>query len=187
MSFSYSGDSCHCPSIKIDWTCVLILFSGFSVIQFCSTAFAYYAQATAAGEIFGHTLQSLRGIKYLYKSVTWTLIIQCCSSFTIAYLSVVSTCRYNVFQIGFIALAILTFIYYSAFVSFWIFPHLLAQMENKKYIGGGAGGRGCIPFNLLRGFSWTLYFVMLRVGEERSRLAGYNFPLDQCSDIKGAT
>lgn len=38
-----------------------------SVIQFCSTAFAYYAQATSAQEIFGHTLQSLRGIKYLYK------------------------------------------------------------------------------------------------------------------------
>ncbi|CAO2820104.1 unnamed protein product [Amaranthus hypochondriacus] len=67
----------------------LILLCSISVIQFCSTAFAYYAQATAAGEIFGHTLQSLRGIKYLYK--------------------------YNVFQIGFIALAILTFIYYSAF------------------------------------------------------------------------
>lgn len=44
-------------------------FRTFSVIQFCATAFAYYAQATAAEEIFGHTLQSLRGIKYLYKSV----------------------------------------------------------------------------------------------------------------------
>jgi len=42
-------------------------FLYLSVIQFCSTAFAYYAQATAAQEIFGHTLQSLRGIKYLYK------------------------------------------------------------------------------------------------------------------------
>lgn len=41
-----------------------------SVIQFCATAFAYYAQATAAQEIFGHTLQSLRGIKYLYKYVS---------------------------------------------------------------------------------------------------------------------
>ncbi|KAE8654254.1 LIMR family protein [Hibiscus syriacus] len=36
------------------------------VIQFCSTAFGFYAQATAAQEIFGHTLESLRGIKYLY-------------------------------------------------------------------------------------------------------------------------
>ncbi|PSS34667.1 LIMR family protein [Actinidia chinensis var. chinensis] len=59
------------------------------VIQFCGTAFAYYAQATAAQEIFGHTLQSLRGIKYSYK--------------------------YNVFQIAFIALAGLTFVYYAAF------------------------------------------------------------------------
>lgn len=67
----------------------LILLCSISVIQFCATAFAYYAQATAAGEIFGHTLQSLRGIKYLYK--------------------------YNVFQIGFVALAILTFLYYAAF------------------------------------------------------------------------
>lgn len=40
------------------------------MIQFCATAFAYYAQATAAQEIFGHTLQSLRGIKYLYKYVS---------------------------------------------------------------------------------------------------------------------
>lgn len=47
----------------------------FSVIQFCATAFAYYAQATAAQEIFGHTLQSLRGIKYLYKSVKLTRIL----------------------------------------------------------------------------------------------------------------
>ncbi|XP_024968104.1 LIMR family protein At5g01460-like isoform X1 [Cynara cardunculus var. scolymus] len=67
----------------------LILLSSISVIQFCSTAFAYYAQATAAQEIFGHTLESLRGIKYLYK--------------------------YNVFQIAFIALAGLTFVYYTAF------------------------------------------------------------------------
>ncbi|KAM1159768.1 hypothetical protein ACFX19_033468 [Malus domestica] len=67
----------------------LILLSSISVIQFCSTAFAYYAQATAAQEIFGHTLQSLRGIRYLYK--------------------------YNVFQIAFVALAGLTFVYYAAF------------------------------------------------------------------------
>ncbi|KVI11429.1 LMBR1-like membrane protein [Cynara cardunculus var. scolymus] len=65
----------------------LILLSSISVIQFCSTAFAYYAQATAAQEIFGHTLESLRGIKYLYKLVT----------------------------IAFIALAGLTFVYYTAF------------------------------------------------------------------------
>ncbi|KAL3531693.1 hypothetical protein ACH5RR_005214 [Cinchona calisaya] len=67
----------------------LILLCSISVIQFCATAFAYYAQATAAQEIFGHTLQSLRGIKYLYK--------------------------YNVFQIAFIVLAGLTFVYYLAF------------------------------------------------------------------------
>ncbi|PSS09811.1 LIMR family protein [Actinidia chinensis var. chinensis] len=67
----------------------LILLCSISVIQFCATAFAYYAQATAAQEIFGHTLQSLRGIKYLYK--------------------------YNVFQIAFIVLAGLTFVYYAAF------------------------------------------------------------------------
>ncbi|CAN1771555.1 LIMR family protein At5g01460 [Linum perenne] len=67
----------------------LILLCSISVIQFCATAFGYYAQATAAQEIFGHTLQSLRGIKYLYK--------------------------YNVFQIAFISLAGLTFVYYAAF------------------------------------------------------------------------
>ncbi|KAF5193579.1 Limr family protein [Thalictrum thalictroides] len=67
----------------------LILLCSISVIQFCSTAFGYYAQATAAQEIFGHTLQSLRGIKYLYK--------------------------YNVFQIAFVVFAGLTFVYYAAF------------------------------------------------------------------------
>ncbi|KAJ6362873.1 hypothetical protein OIU77_030204 [Salix suchowensis] len=67
----------------------LILLCSISVIQFCATAFGYYAQATAAQEIFGHTLQSLRGIKYLYK--------------------------YNVFQIAFVVLAGLTFVYYGAF------------------------------------------------------------------------
>ncbi|KAG6744240.1 hypothetical protein POTOM_052954 [Populus tomentosa] len=67
----------------------LILLCSISVIQFCATAFGYYAQATAAQEIFGHTLQSLRGIKYLYK--------------------------YNVFQIAFVVLAGLTFVYYAAF------------------------------------------------------------------------
>ncbi|GAB4833984.1 hypothetical protein Ancab_032236 [Ancistrocladus abbreviatus] len=64
----------------------LILLCSISVIQFCATAFAYYAQATAAEEIFGHTL---RGIKYLYK--------------------------YNVFQIAFIVLAVLTLMYYAFF------------------------------------------------------------------------
>ncbi|KAK6943125.1 LMBR1-like membrane protein, partial [Dillenia turbinata] len=63
----------------------LILLCSISVIQFCATAFAYYAQATSAQEIFGHTLQSLRGIKY------------------------------NIFQIAFVVLAGLTFVYYLAF------------------------------------------------------------------------
>lgn len=67
----------------------LILLSSISVIQFSATAFAVYAQATAVQEIFGHTLESLRGIKYLF--------------------------RYNVFQIVFILLAITTLIYYLAF------------------------------------------------------------------------
>ncbi|XP_042416409.1 LIMR family protein Os06g0128200-like [Zingiber officinale] len=67
----------------------LILLCSISVIQFCATAFAYYSQATAAQEIFGHTLQSLRGIKYLYK--------------------------YNVFQYGFVILALITLFSYAAF------------------------------------------------------------------------
>ncbi|KAK1307216.1 LIMR family protein [Acorus calamus] len=67
----------------------LILLCSISVIQFCATAFGYYAQATAAQEIFGHTLESLRGIKYLY--------------------------RYNLFQYAFVILAGVTFVYYIAF------------------------------------------------------------------------
>eukprot|EP00252_Welwitschia_mirabilis_P011230 TRINITY_DN2527_c0_g1_i3.p1 TRINITY_DN2527_c0_g1~~TRINITY_DN2527_c0_g1_i3.p1 ORF type:complete len:509 (-),score=68.23 TRINITY_DN2527_c0_g1_i3:131-1657(-) len=69
----------------------LILLSSISVIQFCATAFGVYAQATSAQEIFGHTLESLRGIKYLYK--------------------------YNVFQIVFIVMAGLALVYYLLFVS----------------------------------------------------------------------
>ncbi|KAG6745262.1 hypothetical protein POTOM_051911 [Populus tomentosa] len=85
----------------------LILLCSISVIQFCATAFGYYAQATAAQEIFGHTLQSLRGIKYLYK--------------------------YNVFQIAFVVLAGLTFVYYAAFVS--SFHHELDGEERSLAAG----------------------------------------------------
>ncbi|RYR66912.1 hypothetical protein Ahy_A03g013097 [Arachis hypogaea] len=46
------------------------------VIQFCATAFTYYDQATAAQEIFGHTLESLRGIKYLYNDAEWFLNLE---------------------------------------------------------------------------------------------------------------
>ncbi|KAK1265735.1 LIMR family protein [Acorus gramineus] len=67
----------------------LILLCSISVIQFCATTFGYYAQATAAQEIFGHTLESLRGIKYLYK--------------------------YNLFQYAFVILAGVAFVYYAAF------------------------------------------------------------------------
>ncbi|CAN0927933.1 LIMR family protein At5g01460 [Linum grandiflorum] len=84
-----------------DLSLVMIIFNRFTLpvdykynflfvsFLFCATAFGYYAQATAAQEIFGHTLQSLCGIKYLYK--------------------------YNVFQIAFIVLAGQTFVYYAAF------------------------------------------------------------------------
>ncbi|CAK9227079.1 unnamed protein product [Sphagnum tenellum] len=67
----------------------LILICSISVIQFCATAFALYAQATVVQEIFGHTLESLRGIKYLFK--------------------------YNVFQYAFLVCAGLTTVYYLAF------------------------------------------------------------------------
>ncbi|XP_020578189.1 LIMR family protein At5g01460 [Phalaenopsis equestris] len=67
----------------------LILLCSISVIQFCATAFSSYARATAAQEIFGHTLQSLRGIKYLYK--------------------------YNIFPYAFVVLAAITFLYYLTF------------------------------------------------------------------------
>lgn len=61
-------------SYHIVFSLLILVSLLFSVIQFCSTAFAYYAQATAAQEIFGHTLQSLRGIKYLYK---WVALLWC--------------------------------------------------------------------------------------------------------------
>eukprot|EP00897_Mesotaenium_endlicherianum_P006173 jgi/Mesen1/5584/ME000281S04639 len=59
-----------------------------SVIQFCAKAFANYVEATAVAEIFGHTLENLRGIRVLYKLV------------------------FNMFQIAFVILAILTLIYF---------------------------------------------------------------------------
>ncbi|KAJ7523093.1 hypothetical protein O6H91_18G037000 [Diphasiastrum complanatum] len=67
----------------------LILLCSISVIQFCAKAFSLYAQATAVQEIFGYTLESLRGLKYLF--------------------------RYNVFQFVFILLSIGTLIYYLAY------------------------------------------------------------------------
>ncbi|KAH8970953.1 hypothetical protein BDL97_02G115800 [Sphagnum fallax] len=57
-----------------------------NVIQFCAKAFSLYVDATAVQQIFGGTLQTLRGLKYLF--------------------------RYNVFQIMFIILAFLTILYY---------------------------------------------------------------------------
>ncbi|KAJ6407741.1 hypothetical protein OIU84_011105 [Salix udensis] len=90
----------------------LILLCSISVIQFCATAFGYYAQATAAQEIFGHTLQSLRGIKYLYK--------------------------YNVFQIAFVVLAGLTFVYYGAFG--WRKRKLSGSVERREDILASGSG-----------------------------------------------
>ncbi|KAF8402656.1 hypothetical protein HHK36_010745 [Tetracentron sinense] len=110
----------------------LILLSSISVIQFCATAFAYYSQATAAQEIFGHTLQSLRGIKYLYK--------------------------YNVFQIAFIVLAGLTFVYYMAFVSCTL-----------------------ISFKARIQMAYSLIILKIfRDGERENPVAGSNFPLELC-------
>ncbi|RWW32666.1 hypothetical protein GW17_00002632 [Ensete ventricosum] len=68
VDFTVRHLSSSAESFPSSWT-------GFSRSQscisssrlFCASAFAYYSQATAAQEIFGHTLQSLRGIKYLYK------------------------------------------------------------------------------------------------------------------------
>ncbi|XP_071715412.1 LIMR family protein At5g01460-like isoform X2 [Rutidosis leptorrhynchoides] len=112
----------------------------FGVIQFCSTVFAYYAQATAAQEIFGHTLQSLRGIKYLYK--------------------------YNIFQIAFVVLAGLTFLYYAAFVWRRKKPsgrfQLSSQMSYNLYIIGSnykEGFKG--NFLLIDLFPHHLYVLLL--------------------------
>lgn len=110
--------------------CNNLIYCFCSVIQFCATAFAYYAQATAAQEIFGHTLQSLRGIKYLYKLVPVVVVVsvffssQFLTQRTVILLGSklkvklrLHYYRYNVFQIAFISLAGLTFVYYAAFVS----------------------------------------------------------------------
>ncbi|XP_024537196.1 LIMR family protein SELMODRAFT_432208-like [Selaginella moellendorffii] len=64
----------------------IILLCSTSVIQFCTKAFSLYAEATAAQEIFGHSLESLRGLKYLF--------------------------IFNVFQIAFIVFAFLSFLCY---------------------------------------------------------------------------
>lgn len=64
----------------------LIMCCSISVIQFCAKAFGEYAESTAVWEIFGHTLENLRGVRYLY--------------------------IYNVFQIAFVASAGITAIWY---------------------------------------------------------------------------
>ncbi|GAQ82999.1 LMBR1 domain-containing protein 1 [Klebsormidium nitens] len=67
----------------------LILLCSSSVILFCQSAFAVYAQETAVSEIFGQQLQNLRGIKYLF--------------------------RFNIFPIAFVVFALLTLFWYLAF------------------------------------------------------------------------
>ena len=47
-------------------TCMLLLFA-VSYIRLCSKAFGVYAQTIVVQEIFGHTLELLRGIKYIFK------------------------------------------------------------------------------------------------------------------------
>ncbi|CAI7798649.1 unnamed protein product [Closterium sp. NIES-53] len=69
----------------------LILCCATSAIQFCAKAFAAYAQETAVQEIFGHTLENLQGIRYLYV--------------------------FNLFQYIFIVMFVVTFIYFLAVVS----------------------------------------------------------------------
>ncbi|GJP37822.1 hypothetical protein CLOM_g22228 [Closterium sp. NIES-68] len=66
----------------------LILCCATSAIQFCAKAFAAYAQETAVQEIFGHTLENLQGIRYLYV--------------------------FNLFQYIFIVMFAVTFIYFLA-------------------------------------------------------------------------
>nr|XP_024361955.1 LIMR family protein Os06g0128200-like [Physcomitrium patens] len=70
----------------------LIIASSISMIQFCAKAFSLYVDATAVQEIFGGTVESLRGVKYLF--------------------------RYNIFQIAFVCFAFMTIIYYACFVSY---------------------------------------------------------------------
>nr|PNR28916.1 hypothetical protein PHYPA_027608 [Physcomitrium patens] len=67
----------------------LIIASSISMIQFCAKAFSLYVDATAVQEIFGGTVESLRGVKYLF--------------------------RYNIFQIAFVCFAFMTIIYYACF------------------------------------------------------------------------
>lgn len=47
----------------------MLLFVLCSLIQFCAKAFSLYADATAIQEIFGGTIESLRGIKYLFRCI----------------------------------------------------------------------------------------------------------------------
>ncbi|EHA8591136.1 LIMR family protein [Cocos nucifera] len=114
----------------------LILLSSISVIQFCATAFGYYAQATAAQEIFGHTLQSLRGIRYLYK--------------------------YNVFQWSFVLLAILTFMYYAATFCATAFGYYAQATAAQEIFGHTLqslrGIRYLYKYNV---FQWS--FVLLAI------------------------
>lgn len=164
--------ACPLLSGKLIIPCTFCCWSffefAFSVIQFCATAFAYYAQATAAQEIFGHTLQSLRGIKYLYKSVTSiprlllnTLILDRNRNTHQLYKF---CCRYNVFQIAFVVLAGLTFVYYAAFVSLLLF-YLSFRFASTWWLE-------------------TISLIIVRVGEEKNLVADSSFLLEASIAIK---
>ncbi|XP_024392786.1 LIMR family protein At3g08930 [Physcomitrium patens] len=63
----------------------LVLICSISVIQFCAKSFAVYAQATVVQEIFGHTLESLRGIKYLFEYNVFQYAFLVCAGLATAH------------------------------------------------------------------------------------------------------
>lgn len=154
-------------------------FLSCSVIQFCSTAFGYYAQATAAQEIFGHTLESLRGIKYLYKWVTvFVYVLLWLGILLYWHRMLILNYRYNVFQIAFVVLAGLTFVYYAAFVSCEACHAYFACTLFPFYL----------PMCIIDCVLWLIFVTWnVRGGEEENRVASSNCPREVASLRRACT
>ena len=73
----------------------LILLATTASIQFCTAAFALYADGTAINDIFGNQLSSIKGLKYIYNE---NIFIYCLLGFmalTLVFVLVIGPDRWK--------------------------------------------------------------------------------------------
>ena len=66
----------------------LILLSTQAVIQFCSKAYAVYAEQTEIQDIFGNEIEHLMGIKHLYADNIFVYAFLSVTGLTLFYYSI---------------------------------------------------------------------------------------------------